>query len=55
VPESLMRRHVAILLKFTQSTEHPHLQTGLENYAKLLQAMGMNDADVLKRLKDLQV
>ena len=55
MPESQMRRHVAILLKFTQSTEHPHLQTGLDNCAKLLQAMGMSDADVLKRLKNLLV
>ncbi len=51
--EPLMRRHFEIFLKFTQATWHPHLQAAVGNYARLLQAMGMNDSKVHERLNDL--
>ena len=53
--EPLMRRVVEILLKFTQATGHAHLRLErvLGNYSQLLQAMGMNDAEVHDRLSNL--
>ena len=53
--EPLMRRHVAMFLKFTQATgsQHPHLQAAWKNYEGLLRAMGMSDAEVHERLNEL--
>jgi hypothetical protein len=53
--EPLMRRHVVIFLKFTRVTghPHPHLQTALGNYSRLLQAMGRTPEQALAELNDL--
>ncbi len=50
--EPLMRRTVEIFLKFTVTTghDHPHLQTGVGNYAELLEQMGRSPQDVLAQL-----
>ncbi|MDA1139099.1 MAG: tetratricopeptide repeat protein, partial [Planctomycetota bacterium] len=54
--EPLMRRAVEILLKFTQATghQHPHLNTGLGNYAELLQETGLSESEVARQLSDLR-
>ena len=52
---AMLHRALTIYCKFGATTgyEHPHLQAALENYSKLLQAMGMSDAEVHERLNDL--
>jgi len=53
--EPLLRRALEILLKFTRSTghPHPHLQTFVNNYAALMQAMGRSEAQILATLRQL--
>ena len=50
--EPLMRRAVEIFLKLTVSTghRHPHLQTQVGNYAKLLSELGHSQSEVLAQL-----
>ena len=53
--EPLMRRVVEIFLNFTRATGHPHahLQTVINNYAALLQAMDLTQAQILAKLNEL--
>jgi hypothetical protein len=53
--EPLMLRALAIILRFTHLTghPHPHLQAGLSNYVGLLTAMGQSDAYVKATLEAL--
>ena len=53
--EPLMRRAARILLVFTRSTghAHPQLHAAIQNYTGLLEAMGLNGAQIVKRLFDL--
>lgn len=53
--EPLLRRNVEILLRFTQDTghRHPHLETGLGNYRRLLTAMDLPEEEVRFRLAAL--
>ena len=53
--EPLYRRMVSIFKHFNDSTghEHPHWQTALANYSGLLQAMGLPQEDIARRLQDI--
>jgi tetratricopeptide (TPR) repeat protein len=53
--EPLMRRGLQIFLAFTRDTghPHPHLNTAFGNYAGLLQAMGLGEAEVATRIDGL--
>ena len=53
--EPLMRRHINILLKSYTGTGHPHprLNAGLENYARLLAAMGNSPDKVNEKMYSL--
>lgn len=53
--EPLMRQMCGILLSFTQRTghPHPHLNAAFSNYARLLKATGLSDAQVRQRLNEL--
>ena len=46
---------VSILKHFNDSTghEHPHWQTALANYGGLLQAIGLSQDDMVRRLQDV--
>ena len=46
--EPLMRRHVVIFLKFQRATghPHPHRDAALANHARLLRAMGRDEASI---------
>ena len=50
--EPLSRRALEILVSFTHSTghEHSHLGDAIDNYARLLRAMGRSEAEVLAQL-----
>ncbi len=50
--EPLMRRMVGIFVQFTRATghPHPHLQTAVGNYWRLLEAMGDGEAVVREKL-----
>ena len=52
--EPLMRRVVVIFRKFHESTghEHPHAQTVIGNYAGLLEAMGLAEAEIRRRVRE---
>jgi tetratricopeptide (TPR) repeat protein len=53
--EPLMRRGVEILIaSFGQSYQHPNLETGLNNYRYLLQAMGLPDSEIQAKIDALQ-
>ncbi|MEI7902400.1 MAG: hypothetical protein WCK89_19295, partial [bacterium] len=53
--ELLMRHTLEILLQFTRATGHrfPELQKVVCNYAKLLEGMGMQRDEVVRRLQSL--
>lgn len=53
--EPLMRRHLHIFLKFTNSTGHihPHLKAAFGNYTGLLEAMEICHEELGQRLQDL--
>lgn len=53
--EPLMRRALEIFLLFMQRTghQHPHLNTAFGNYAGLLKATGLDNAEIRRRLTDL--
>jgi nephrocystin-3 len=53
--EPLMRRTLEILLKFTRTTghPHPHLQTAVNNYTRLLEAMGASREEILAKLREM--
>jgi hypothetical protein len=53
--EPLMRRCVVIRHKFGEATghEHPHMQTAIENYRQLLDAMGLSAAEIDARLREV--
>jgi tetratricopeptide (TPR) repeat protein len=53
--EPLTRRQLVIFLKVTRSTEHPHphLKQAGENYLALLQAMGLSEEEISRRLLSL--
>ena len=53
--EPLYRRMVSIFKCFNDLTghEHPHWQTALANYSGLLQAMGLPQEDIARRLQDV--
>ena len=53
--EPLMRRMVSIFLGFTRSTGHmhPHLQSAVNNYAALLQAMGRSEEQIRAALREM--
>ena len=46
--EPLMRRHVVIFLKFQRATghPHPHRDAALANHARLLRALGRDEASI---------
>jgi Tfp pilus assembly protein PilF len=50
--EPLVRRYLEIFLQFTVTTEHehPHLQTSIENYTRLLQQMGRSQQEIQAQL-----
>jgi hypothetical protein len=49
------RRTVSILKHFNDSTshEHPHWRAALANYSGLLQAMGLSQEEIARRLHDV--
>ncbi|MBN1570681.1 MAG: tetratricopeptide repeat protein [Acidobacteria bacterium] len=51
--EPLMRRTVEIFKKFTRLTghPHPHIQDAIDNYAALLQSMGLNRDEIMATLR----
>ena len=51
--EPLMRRHLVIFLKFQRDTghPHPHRDVALGNYARLLDAMGHDEATIRARIE----
>src|SRR5262245_24527533 len=53
--EPLIRRTVSILKHFNDSTghEHPYWQVSLTNYNSLLQAIGLSEAEIARRLQDV--
>ncbi|MFI5387052.1 MAG: tetratricopeptide repeat protein, partial [Fimbriimonadales bacterium] len=53
--EPLYRRAVGILLKFTHATghEHPRFRTFINNYARLLAAMGLGKAQIEAQLNEI--
>jgi tetratricopeptide (TPR) repeat protein len=53
--EPLLRRALEIFLKFARTTghPHPHLQTAIENYARLLAQMGRSQSEILAQLNAL--
>jgi tetratricopeptide (TPR) repeat protein len=53
--EPLMRQSVSILKHFNDSTghEHPHWQVALANYNGLLQAIGLSQEEIARRLQDI--
>jgi len=53
--EPLMRRSVAILLKFTRVTGHlhPNLRAGLRNYRSLLIDLSLDQEEIRKRISEL--
>ena len=53
--ESLMRRHLEIFLQFTRDTGHqnPHLMDALNNYGRLLVAMGDSQDVAVEKLRAL--
>jgi tetratricopeptide (TPR) repeat protein len=53
--EPLFRRMVSILQHFNDSTghEHPHWWAALANYIGLLQAMGLSQEEIARRLQDV--
>jgi hypothetical protein len=52
--EPLMRPCVVIYRKFRESTghEHPRMQTTIRNYTALLQAMGLPEEEIQRRVKE---
>ena len=53
--EPLFRRNVSILKHFNDSTghEHPHWRAALADYIGLLQAIGLSEAEIARRLQDV--
>jgi tetratricopeptide (TPR) repeat protein len=53
--EPLFRRMVSIMKHFNDSTghEHPRWRTALANYSGLLQAMGLSQEEIARRLQDV--
>ena len=53
--EPLFQRMASILKYFNDSTghEHPHWRTALANYIGLLQAMGLSQEEIARRLQDV--
>jgi len=53
--EPLMRRALGILFRFSAENgrEHPHLQAGVANYARLLDQTGLTEQQVASRLDEL--
>jgi hypothetical protein len=53
--EALMRRHLAIFLRFGRATghQHPHLETAVDNYRILLLETGLTEDQVRARLHEL--
>ena len=53
--EPLMWRQLVILLRFIRSTKqpHPHLKQAGKNYLALLQAMGLSEEEISRRLLSL--
>jgi len=53
--EPLMRRHLEIFFNFTRATSHPHphLQAAINNYASLLEAMGLDQLQIRARLQEI--
>jgi hypothetical protein len=51
--EPLSRRHLRIFAEFRHRTghEHPHFRAAINNYAGLLAAMGLSEAEILARLR----
>jgi tetratricopeptide (TPR) repeat protein len=52
--EPLMRRHVVIFRKSGEATgrEHPHMQTAIANYRRLLAEMGFRKSEIRKRVQE---
>jgi hypothetical protein len=50
-----MRRQLGIFLKFTDTTghQHPHLQSAIGNYVKLLKIMGYDQAQAIAELNKM--
>ena len=50
-----MRRGLEILFQVSRATGHlhPHLQTAVNNYATLLEAMGIEEVRIYARLREL--
>jgi nephrocystin-3 len=55
--ELVMRRHLMILIFFSQSTghNHPHLENAIRNYAALLESMGMSVDQIYAQLKTIGI
>jgi tetratricopeptide (TPR) repeat protein len=53
--EPLMRRHVLIFRRFREATghEHPHWRAALRNYSRLLEAMGLGEDEIRRRLGEV--
>ena len=53
--EPLIRLMESILKHFNDSTsyEHPHWWTALTNYIGVLQAMGLSEEEIVRRLQDV--
>ena len=53
--EPLMRRVLEVFIDFNTQTghEHPHFQTAVANYVKLLSDMGLNEQEIRQRLTEL--
>ena len=51
--EPLYRQVLQIFAEFRHRTghEHPHFRTVINNYAGLLSAMGLSEAEILARLR----
>ena len=52
--EPLMRRAVEIFSKFGETTghEHPHMQTAIGNYRRLLEAMKLPEDEIERRIAE---
>jgi tetratricopeptide (TPR) repeat protein len=53
--EPMLRRALEILLRFTRATghPHPHLQDAVNGYAGLLGEMGMNQEQIVAKLREM--
>lgn len=54
--EPLMRRHAAIFVESMRATGHPHpfLEAGLQNYSRLLAALGKNESEIAVEIEKLR-